>query len=202
MLILGTMLMLSVVATPRAHASEADIEFYIDPALNQYPSSTTLHTKFNVTVMWKDVGTPVTEAFAWQITMNYNLTLLNCTRGWQPVWDGDYVFYGMSTVRPTASLAGGQAQIMDSLYSGSGSGALKKLAILEFDIIYLPPEGIQASSALNINNADSFWSPDGTTWNNPTLTDGTYTIPELSLAIIFLALFATSTSALVLHKKR
>lgn len=204
MLIFGIILTLSLVTTHPAHAAVTDIEFYADPALNQYPGSTPLHTKFNVTVMWKDTGTPLTGVFAWQITLYYNSTLLNCTRALQPISDTDYIFYGMATVAPKAMFAADNVQIMDTLSGSgvSGNGALKKLAVFELDIMYVPPQGVTASSVLGINNADSFWSPEGTDWFNPTLTDGTYFIPELSLAIMFLALFATSATAVVLHKKR
>jgi hypothetical protein len=149
-------------------------EFYVDPPVNSFTDSTPLHTRFNVTVMWKDTGIPLTGVFAWQILMYYDSALLNCTRAWQPVWDSDYIFYGMTTVKPLASFSYGSVVIMDTLYSGTGSGALKKLAIFEMEIIYVPPPNATVSSALNINNLDSFWSPDGTVWNTPTLTDGVY----------------------------
>jgi hypothetical protein len=202
LLMFAIILTSSLVTTHLAHAAISDVELYVDPALNQYGTSTPLHTRFNVTVMWKDTGTTLNEVFAWQITMYYNLTLLNCTRAWQPVWDSDYIFYGQTTVKPPAGFLPDNVAIMDTLYSGSASAALKKLTILEMDIMYIPPEGVVVSSALNINNADSYWSPDGIDWNNPTLTDGIYYIPEFSLAIMFLTLFATSTAAVVLHKKR
>ena len=76
------------------------------------------------------------------------------------------------------------------------------MAILEFDVMYVPPEGVVVSSTLNINNIDSYWSPDGFDWPTPSLTDGIYSIPEFPIAIMFLALFATSATAIVLHKKR
>jgi hypothetical protein len=201
LLMLGIILILSLIQPP-TRASASDAEFYVDPAANSYPSSTPLHTRFNVTIMWKDTGDPLTGVFAWQVTLNYNSTLLNCTRGWQPVADTDYIFYGMATVKPSPSFETNAVLLMDSLYSGTGTGALKKLAILEFDIMYVPAEGVVVNSTLNINNADSFWSPDGTDWPTPILTDGIYYIPELSIAIMFLALFATSATAIVLHKKR
>lgn len=201
LLMLGIILALGLITSP-IHAAQSDIEFHVDPALNEYPSSTPLHTKFNVTVMWQDSGTPLTGCFAWQITLIYNSTLLNCTRGWQPVADTDYIFYGMTTVKPLPSFDVGTVLMMDSLYSGAGSGALKKMAILEFDVMYVPPEGVVVSSTLNINNIDSYWSPDGFDWPTPSLTDGIYSIPEFPIAIMFLALFATSATAIVLHKKR
>jgi hypothetical protein len=201
LLMLEIILTLSLIPPP-TRASASDIEFYVDPAVNSYPGSTPLHTKFNVTIMWKDTGDPLTGAFAWQITLNYNSTLLNCTQGWQPVADTDYIFYGMATVKPSPSFDVGIVQLMDSLYSGTGIGALKKLAIFELDMMYVPPEGVVVNSTLSINNADSFWSPDGADWPTPILTDGIYYIPELSIAIMFLALFATSATAIVLHKKR
>jgi len=167
-------LMLSLAVAFPVHSSVADVEFYVDPPVNSYPDSTPLHTRFNVTVMWKDTGFPLNPVFAWQVAMYYDLTLLNCTRAWQLVWDTDYIFYGMTTVKPSPVLDPGSVMIMDALYSGSGSGSLKKLAILEMEIMYIPPT--TASSALNINNPDSFWSPNGIDWYTPILTDGIYTV--------------------------
>jgi hypothetical protein len=156
-------------------ADVGDVAFYVAPADNSFTTSTTaVGTRFNITVMWKDTGTPLNEVFAWQTTMYYNSTLLNCTRTWQPVWDTDYIFYGKTSVKPGAAFSPDNVQIMDSLYSGSGSGALKKLVIIEMEIMYAPPQGMAVSSALNINNADTYWSPDGATWNDPTRTDGAY----------------------------
>jgi hypothetical protein len=204
LLVLGMTLALTIAAAPATHADVTDVEFYIDPSLNAYSSSTPLHTKFNVTIMWNDTGTPLNTVFAWQVSLNYNSTLLNCTKAWQPNWDSDYIFYGMASVMPSAAYSDGNTAIMDTL-SGlgvSGSGALKKLAIFQMDIIYIPPDGVAASSVLGITNQETIWSPDGFDYPVPAQIDGTYTIPELSLAVMMLALFATSTTAIVLHKKR
>jgi hypothetical protein len=155
-------------------ADVGDVEFYVTPVNNDFATSTTaVGTRFNITVMWKD-NAPLTGVFAWQITLKYNSTLLNCTRGWQPVADSDYIFYGMTTVKPSPALDVGSALIMDSLYSGSATGSLKKLAIFELQIMAAPPQGGELSSILNIDNGDTYWSPDGLNWNDPIRTDGTY----------------------------
>jgi hypothetical protein len=204
LLVLAMALVLTIAAAPAAHADVTDVEFYVDPSLNAYSGSTPLHTKFNVTLMWNDTGTPLNSVFAWQVTLIYNDTLLNCTKAWQPNWDPDYMFYGLATLMPPASYRDNNTMIMDTLsgFGVSSSGALKKLAIFQMDIMYVPPEGVEASSVLNITNRDTYWSPDGFDWPVPVQIDGTYTIPELSLVVMMLALFATSTTAAVLHKKR
>jgi len=155
-------------------ADVADVEFYVTPANNDFATSTTaVGTRFNITVMWKD-NTPLTGVFAWQVTLNYNSTLLNCTGAWQPAADTDYIFYGMTSVKPLPSFGAGSVQVMDSLYSGSTTGSLKKLEIFELQIMIAPPQGGELSSILNINNGDTYWSPDGLNWNDPVRTDGTY----------------------------
>lgn len=172
LLTLGLMLVLGTFAgLPPVHATAADVEFYVDPCTNSFTGDTS--ARFNVTAMWKDTGTPLNKVFAWQISLYYTSTLLNCTRAWQPVWDTDYIFYNMTTVRPPAGFFVGYVQAMDVLYRNSSAvGDLRKLAIFEMDIMYIPPQGVTVSSALNINNVDTFWSPDGLNWNDPVKTDG------------------------------
>jgi hypothetical protein len=191
-------LTLGLTAALPIHAGAANALFFVNPLANPFPSGTPIHTRFNVTVMWLDTGTPKMAVFAWQIAMNYNSTLLNCTRGWQPVWDTDYIFYGMTTVKPSPMLETGSAWLIDSLYSGSGSGLLKKLAIFEMEIMYVPPPGVTVQSVLNINNQDSFWSPDGFNWPSPILIDGTYTYSSRALALSdFDAFFAANNVGVI-----
>jgi len=173
-LILLAMLTLSIAGVlPKGRADVSDVEFYVAPADNFFQTGTTpVGTEFNITVMWKD-NTPLTGVFAWQVTLNYNSTLLNCTGAWQPAADTGYIFYGMTSVKPIPKLETGSAQLMDSLYSGSATGSLKKLAIFRFQIMLAPAKG-DFSCLLEIDNPDTFWSPNGGDWYDPIRTNGNY----------------------------
>jgi hypothetical protein len=205
LLVFGIMLTASLAVAIPVRADVADVELYIEPAVNAFPSTTQLHTRFNVTVWWKDNGTTLSEVFAWQVALKYNFTLLNCTRGWLPVWDDEYIFRGKASVAPSPAFHVDDVWIMDNIYAGTppSTGELKKLAIIEMDIIYIPPAGITAASVLDIDNVDTLWSPDGFDYYDTgyARTNAIYTIPELSLIALTLALFTSSTTAVILHKR-
>jgi hypothetical protein len=210
LLIIGAILVLSVAIAPSARAGPADVEFYFDPNPAQFAGDTPVGTRFNVTVMWKDNGDTLNHIFAWQVSLQYDPTLLNCTQALQPTWDSDYVFYGMAPLLTPPSGDVGYMLIMDALQGKVyATGALKKLVVFEMEIMSVPSGG--ASSSLHINGTDTMWSPTGKLWyqaaytdtpSDFTATDGLYTIPELSIVVMTLALLATSTAVVVLRRKK
>jgi len=174
--LLATLLLGMTATIVPIHAAIADVEFYVDPAMNSfnYPA-TAVGSTFNV-IVWFSDALPLAAIFSWQITLNYNATVLNCTSATQAIGDSQYLFYGMSTVAPLASFSLGSVQIMDSLYSGTASGLLKKLARFTFEIMLAPEKYETLSSDLSIDNTDTFWGDDATPMNyyDPIRTDGAY----------------------------
>jgi hypothetical protein len=162
------------------HADKGDVEFYVNPADNSFNTNTTpVGTRFNITVMWKDSGTPLNNVYAWQVNLRINTTMLNCTRAWAPTWDPDYLLYPRKPdwLHPAASgLGTNEITVMGSLQSPATAvqDDSAKLTICELEIMKAPPVGGELSSALNINNVDTIWSPDGLLWNDPIKTDGHY----------------------------
>jgi hypothetical protein len=161
------------------HANVGDVEFYVTPADNSFATSTTaVGTRFNITVMWKD-KTPLSDVFAWQVKLVVDTTMLNCTRAWVPTWDANYLLKpgAPNWNHPAPSgLGTNEILVMGTLMPPAVAvqNALAMLCIFELEIIKAPPQGGQLSSILNVNNGDTYWSPDGINWNDPIRTDGTY----------------------------
>jgi hypothetical protein len=158
-------------------AAPSGVVFYVDPAVNYFETgSTPVGFKFNVTVYWNDTGSPLNEAYAYQVNLQYNATLLNCTRAWRPTWDSSWLFYGKSVVGIPPSFGNGYVMVGDSLLGvASASSAHSPLAIFEFQILQAPPEGGQLSCTLNIDNEDTYWLDTDLNTQTPTKTNGTYT---------------------------
>jgi hypothetical protein len=177
-LIIVTVLLLAIEVT-YVRADINDVEFYVTPANNNFTTSTTtVGTRFNVTVMWKD-KLPLTEVFAWQVKLVIDTTQLNCTRAWVPTWDANYLLgpRAPNYNHPAPSgLGTSEILLMGTLMPPATpvQNASALLCIFELQIIEAPPQGGELSSALNINIGDTIWSPNGLDWYDPTRTDGTY----------------------------
>jgi hypothetical protein len=179
-LILLAMLMLSIAAVlPKGKADVSDVEFYITPTDNFFQTGTTpVGTKFNITVMWKDSGTPLNGVYSWQVMLVINTTLLNCTKAWAPTWDANYLLKPGSPNwnHPAASGLGTSAiTIMGTLQAPAApvQNRSAKLAIFQLQIMKAPAKG-DFSCLLEIDDSDTIWSPDGNTWYDPMRTNGNY----------------------------
>jgi PKD repeat protein len=117
-----------------------------------YTNITSVSSSFNVTIKLYNVA----DLQTYQIHLEYNSTILNCTRAWIPTWDTTWVFYGKATIAPQLIFGLGYIRIADSIertYSTfSGTGIL---CIIEFRIIYAPAAG-ETFCSLNIDNANTF----------------------------------------------
>jgi hypothetical protein len=178
-LILLTMLMLSIAGVlPIGKADVSNVEFYVTPSDNFFQTDTTpVGTEFNITVMWKDSGTPLNDVYSWQVTLLINTTLLNCTKAWAPTWDANYLLKPMLPNEIDAVSGEGTSEIT---IMGSGKGAVSpvqnrsaKMAIFQLRIMQAPAKG-DYSCVLGIDNSDTYWSPDGGTWYDPIRTNGHY----------------------------
>ncbi|MCJ7423031.1 hypothetical protein MUP01_02020 [Candidatus Bathyarchaeota archaeon] len=143
---------LSITLIKKAYAAP---EFHVSPKDNLYDTNTTsVGYRFNITIWFNDPA----AVYAWQVRLNYNATLLNCTGAWQPSWDTTYLFYGKTTVKPVPSFTAGSVLIADTLM-GAGSvsaSGYKKLAIIELQIVRAPVFG-DLSCVLNMDNVDTYW---------------------------------------------
>ncbi len=123
-----------------------------------FTTSDPMGTRFNATAEVIDA----VDLFAYQVYVSINDTLLNITRAWLPHWDPSWVFSGKSTVRPTPafydfdsdgyleSAKVGDSMLMGDPFTGSGL-----LAIVEFEIVYVPAQG-HVSCNLSIDSTDTY----------------------------------------------
>jgi len=162
---LQVFLILSIIYIPLSAVSAIDGTqiVVINPATSDsnfifYTNTTSVGARFNATV-W---GYDVPAIFAFQVLLNVDDTLLNVTDAWLPTWDVDYVFYGQATVQPVPAFRDNNFNgvfegvlIADTLLVGTPATGDRKLAIIEFEIIYAPTTG-SVSCDLDVNNADTF----------------------------------------------
>jgi thermitase len=139
---------------------------YFDPSEYIFdPATVSIGSRFNVTLRISNV----IDLGGWQIAMYYNDDIINVTRWFEPTWDPQYVFYGMTTTAlPTPpeyayehwGPSNGSAMVTAMLFpppphqpSFAGSG---KLCIFEFEIKAVPPEGERYFCHLKIDNDDTY----------------------------------------------
>ncbi len=149
-IVLCMLLMTSMIAVVLSiHPGYAISSITLQSSMPLIDPSITIGTKFNITA-YVDVGTNVA---AFQVDMKYDATVVNATRAWLPYSDAQYVFFGMSTVKPTPSIyAFGEAKIGDTTnpLTGIDFTSTKKLAIVEFKV-----NGIGATN-ISTNNIDTY----------------------------------------------
>lgn len=187
---------------------------YVEPPTNVfYADMTGLGHRFNVTV-WV---TNVTNLLGAQIHMEFNDTMVNCTRWFEPKNDTEYVFYGRETTAlPTPPdpkylhMGPGKGRVLVSLnpfpleppyFSGKG-----KLCILEFNITSANQAMSCPLSLHNSNTTDPkrTYLLDGNGAEIPIeiLEDGSYTfIPELAPFVALSLLMASATVVLWFRKR-
>jgi len=160
----------------------SDVEFYVSPATTFLYDTTPVGTRFNITVMWKDSGTPLNDVIAWQVKLTINATMINCSRAWQPTWDPDYLLKPREpnwTHPAPAGLGTSEICICGALgpplpppvHAASG-----KLAIFELEIAHALNTGDYL--LFGINNYDTFWTPDGFNWYDAKKTNGRLQVPN------------------------
>ena len=167
-------------------------EIYLTPVANNFTTNTaTIGTTFNVTVWVRDAP-PIS---AWQLYLEFNDNILSVTQWIEPTTDPQYIFNGSTTVRcPTPpdpnylSLGPGIGRVLvaASLFPTppiqpprSGNGIL---CILTFNVTALPPESGSLSSALAIDESDTYLlDPDFSEITPIIKTDGSYGITWVPL---------------------
>jgi hypothetical protein len=159
----------------------SDVEFYVSPATTFLYDTTPVGTRFNITVMWRDSGTPLNDVCGWQVSLDIDTMMLNCTRAWQPTWDPNYL---LKPREPnwTHALSGiGTSRILICGILGPPSpppvrAASAKLAIFELEIAHALNKG--DSLLLDINSSDATWTPDLVKSYDPKKANGKLQVPN------------------------
>jgi len=122
-------------------------------------STATVGTRFNATVWLYNVS----NLCAYQVKLDVNDTLLNITKAWLPTWDSNWIFTGQSTVQPSPAYYDNDGDgitesvlVGDSILVGTAVTGDGLLAIIEFEIIYVPPENVTVTCILDIDNVDTY----------------------------------------------
>jgi len=159
---------------------------YIDPSNSIFYSNVTnVGDRFNVTIWVANVteGLAGTQAY-----LEFDDSIINVTRWFEPKLDPEYVFYGRGTsALPTppndanyGHLGPNKGKVLVTTllfppdppyFNGSG-----KICIFELKITAAPPVDGQLTSALHINSTDTFLlDGNGDEIPNVTKEDGSYT---------------------------
>jgi len=205
-------ILFSAIAFSPVHAQTAHApnSMWIEPMIENYDSSTPVGTKFNVTV-WLNVTSPVNS---WQFFLVYNSTHLQALRcdytgNGKSQWSGTLP---VDTVLPDLSAIPGNASYSyvlhgEVLKSSANRTVAGSLSWIEFNITYVPPQGVSIASELLLNQVSVFKSiAQDPEFNDivPALTFDkcNYFIPEFPLTVLLVAFFAvTSSIALIFRRK-
>jgi hypothetical protein len=140
-------------------------KIYFDPSSYLFNQAyVSIGYRFNVTVRVREVA----DLYSWQVRIDFNNSIINVTRWFEPTWDPTYVFYGKPTnPLPTPpevaywnrGLGKGSAMVGDVLFPwpppGGGFTGDGLLFTLEFEITAIPPPGETLSCNLTIDNEDT-----------------------------------------------
>lgn len=140
----------------RVHAN-AWTTVYLDPSLISYESPpVTVGTLFDVEVWIENV----TDLCAYQIQIRYNATILDCIDATEPTSDPDYVLHSIVPLtltvedyQPGQYTSGGSEIPGQPAAHFNGTGLI---TIFNFNVTQVPPEGETLTSALSIDNDQTF----------------------------------------------
>jgi hypothetical protein len=215
----------SLVAVNSAHCKSDPQTIYLDPSAYYFDSTTPVGTKFNATV-WVSSDAYPWNLMMWQVQMNFNDTLLNCTtfagsvtgnpesiRAWPnqdlngSIWDASYVFYNTADTigNPTYyhnSPGSGSIVIGDIIANNKSISAAKKLCQFEFEIEVTPPEGTIWNSSLSLDASYTYLYDYNGAITGVILESGSYIIPENSTALLLSLMVATVFAAIFIDKLR
>jgi hypothetical protein len=200
----------SALTLPTLAAGEARV--YLNPSQNVFPETTPLGTKFTVTIGIENVA----NLGAAQVHLEFDDTVLNVTRWFEPKDDPLYVFYGKNTLAQpdtendtnyrhlTTGMGMAEIAVLDfdpaPYFTGSGI-----ICIFEFNITTGPPPPV-LTSVLTLHNSTMHgytYLLDGDTEDEIPLTleDGSYTFVPEFIPLLALSLLVASTTIAVLLKR-
>jgi hypothetical protein len=203
-------IILNLASIQKVQAQSARL--YLEPSTITLPETTPLGYLFNVTVKVENAP----EVGGIQIYLEFDDSVINATRWFEPKTDSSYIFYGKATTAlPTppndpgyVHLAQGRGRVLVSVSlfppppdqtPGQGNGTV---CIFEFKTVATPAQQ-PLISELKINFPDTYLlDPDGNEVSDVIKDDGSVTIvPEFSTVALAVSLFAVTAFAVALRKK-
>jgi hypothetical protein len=208
--LLALSILFSAIAFSPVHAQTPHMpnSMWVEPMVKNYDSSTPVGTKFNVTV-WLNVTSPVNS---WQFFLLYNsshLHALRCdyTGNGKSQWSGtlpvDTVLPDLSPQNASFSYVV-HGEVLKSSANKTGAGSL---SWIEFNVTYVPPQGVAIASEILLDQVGAFRSlAQDPEFNDivPALTFDkcNYFIPEFPLTILLAAFFAATTSIALIFRRK
>jgi hypothetical protein len=162
----ATLLLLGMISVLPVHAQVATM--YVDPATVNFNTDTAyVGMRFNVTVWLSGYAAHTGGA---QVYMEFNPTIVNATRWFEPKTDTQYIFYGFTTkALPTSFLDVNYYLInpnlarillgllLDPVEQPPGGAGTGKILIVEFEVKQLPPKLGNLTTTLNIDSLDTYF---------------------------------------------
>jgi hypothetical protein len=188
------------------HAANA---MWVEPPVEAFSSSTPVGTKFNVTI-WMNV---TANTNSWQYMLVYNRTQLQAlaagyTGNGQSQWSGtkpvETVLPSLESIPSNSSYAYVlHGEVLKSSDNMTGAGSLDWV---EFNITYVPPQGISLRSELLLDQTEPYSSYAlDSSYNDilPALSFGKcdYSIPEFPLTALLVAFFAMTFSIAFIFRR-
>jgi len=154
------MMLLSIAGAIPVIATPANSIYVVPSAYNFTTGAQSVGYKFNVSV-WMNLNV---ASYAWQVYMTFNTAFLNCTKGgYLGAGDVDSTkseyFAGLTTVpmAPAIDNVVGSVKIGESLQGAiTAPAADKRLCWVELEITAAPGKYATFTSALSINNVDTY----------------------------------------------
>jgi hypothetical protein len=182
------------------------VSIWIDPQVVNITTATYhVGDKFNAT-LWVNTyqNTNNSAVFTWQMTVNFNASLLSVTRVGYTNGSTSAFFSGHTTIPVTPIITSTSASTGESLMGtdtrppGNGS-----LCWVEMEILQEPTGNETITTTLDINNIDTFLLNGDLNEITPTKYNGQYyyVVPEFTV-IILVAMMAVLAVAMIVYRKK
>jgi len=181
------------------------VSFWIDPQVVNITTGGHVGEKFNATV-WVNTYQDANNSavFTWQITVNFNASLLSVSRVGYTNGTTSNFFSGHSTIPVTPIITSSSASTGESLIGtdsrAPGNGSL---CWIEMEILLEPTGNETITTTLDINNSDTFLLNGDLNEVTATKYSGQYyyVVPEFTL-ILLVAMMAVLAVAMIAYRKK
>lgn len=181
------------------------VSIWVDPQVVNITTGGHVGEKFNATV-WTNtyVDANNSAVFTWQMTLNFNGSLLNVTRVGYTNGTTSEFFAGKATIPVTPIITSSSASTGESLIGtdsrAPGNGSL---CWVEMQILLEPTGNDTITTTLDINNTDTFLLNGDLNEVTSIKYNGhyQYVVPEFTL-IVLVAMMAVLAVAMIAYRKK
>jgi len=194
----------AAIRTANADMMQA-VSIWIDPQEINITTGGHVGEKFNATV-WANtyVDDNNSAVFTWQVTLNFNESLLSCTRVGYTGGTTSAFFAGHTTIPVTPIITSSSASTGESLIGtdirAPGNGTL---CWIEMEILLEPTGSDVFTTTLDINNTDTFFLDGDLNEVTTTKYNGhyQYVIPEFTVIALITMMTVLAVTMIAYRKK-